>query len=150
MYGLILFLHLLGACVWTGGHLLLAIAILPKALRARDPTRVLAFEASYERLGMSALAVQVASGLWLAHTLQPDLAGWLQPAAPQAKLIVLKLGLLLLTALVALDARLRILPRLDARTLPQMAVRIVAVTVLSVLFVLAGASFRGHLLFGLA
>ncbi|MBX3691010.1 CopD family protein [Dokdonella sp.] len=149
MYTTILFLHILGATIWTGGHLVLAFSVLPAALKARDPARLLAFEKSYEGLGMSALAVQVLTGLWLAHTLQPSIADWFALASPQSKLILLKLGLLLLTAATAIDARLRIIPKLDARTLPKMAVRIALVTLFSVLFVAAGVSFRGGLLFGM-
>lgn len=33
----LLFLHLLGAAIWVGGHLVLALGILPGALRRRDP-----------------------------------------------------------------------------------------------------------------
>ena len=44
MYGLMLFLHVLGATVWTGGHLVLALGILPQVLRERSPERLLAFE----------------------------------------------------------------------------------------------------------
>jgi len=33
---LLLTLHVLGACVWTGGHLVLAVAVLPRAVARRD------------------------------------------------------------------------------------------------------------------
>ena len=36
MRALLLTLHILGACVWTGGHLVLAITVLPRALARRD------------------------------------------------------------------------------------------------------------------
>jgi len=36
-YRLLVALHLLGAAVWVGGHLVLSISVLPRALRARDP-----------------------------------------------------------------------------------------------------------------
>ncbi len=32
---LVLFLHLLGACIWVGGHLILVIRFVPQAWRAR-------------------------------------------------------------------------------------------------------------------
>ena len=32
---LVLFLHLLGASIWVGGHLILAIRFVPKAWRLR-------------------------------------------------------------------------------------------------------------------
>ena len=61
MYGAILFLHILAATVWTGGHLVLAIAILPRVLRERSPAKLLEFESAYERVGIPALVVQVAT-----------------------------------------------------------------------------------------
>ena len=62
----LLFLHLLGAAIWVGGHLVLALGILPGALRRRDPQAIRAFEQVYERIGIPALLLQVVSGLWLA------------------------------------------------------------------------------------
>ncbi len=55
MYAWILLLHLLGAAIWTGGHLVLALGILPQALKTRDPKLLLAFERVYERIGLPAL-----------------------------------------------------------------------------------------------
>lgn len=62
-----LVLHLLGATVWVGGHLVLLITVLPKALRDRNPHPVLEFEKPFERIGIPALVLQVITGLWLAH-----------------------------------------------------------------------------------
>ncbi|MBK7271345.1 MAG: hypothetical protein IPI07_18095 [Flavobacteriales bacterium] len=36
MVFLVLVLHLLGAAVWVGGHLVLSLTVLPGALRDRD------------------------------------------------------------------------------------------------------------------
>jgi putative copper export protein len=142
MYKYVLLLHVLSATVWTGGHLVLATAVLPRVLRERSPPRLLDFEGAYEKVGMPALAVQVVSGLWLAHRLIPDLGAWFAADDSLAQLVRLKLGLLALTVMLALDARLRILPRLSPDTLPAMGRRIVAVTVVSVRFVAVGVSFR--------
>lgn len=146
MYNYVLLLHVLAATVWTGGHLILATTVLPRALAARDPRILLQFESGYERIGMPALLIQIVSGLWMAYTILPDVAAWFSAATPPAKLIAIKLALLATTVLAALDARLRIIPRLSAETLPVMARRIRLVTVVSVFFVLAGVSFRGGLL----
>ncbi|WP_257791643.1 hypothetical protein [Solilutibacter oculi] len=40
-------LHLLGASVWVGGHLVLALGVLPGVLRQRDVAMLLAFESRY-------------------------------------------------------------------------------------------------------
>jgi putative copper export protein len=135
-------LHVLGATVWTGGHLVLATTILPAALRARDPASLLAFERRYEKIGMPALLLQVATGLWLAWQRAPDVIGWLAPETPAERSVALKLSLLALTIALAASARLRLIPDLTPARLPQLAVHIVLVTIASVAFVLAGLSFR--------
>lgn len=141
MYSIALILHLLAATVWTGGHLVLATSVLPRALADRDPAILKTFEQGYERIGIPALLIQVISGLWLA-SLQLSPAQWLDLETSQSRLIAAKLGLLALTAAFALDARLRLIPRLSEATLPEMAWHIWPVSLCSVLFVLAGAGFR--------
>ncbi|TDO16826.1 MULTISPECIES: CopD family protein [Halomonas] len=92
---------------------------------------------------MPALAVQVITGLWLAWLKLPSLTLWFSAqGGPVAQLIQLKLALLALTALVAAHARFRVIPRLSPATLPLMGWHILAVTLLSVLFVVVGLSFR--------
>lgn len=142
MYGAMLLLHILAATIWTGGHLVLAIAILPRVLRERSPARLLEFESAYERVGLPALAVQVATGLWLAHRMVPELSRWLAFGDPVATLVGVKLLLLATTVAFALDARLRLIPRLSEKTLGALAWHIVPVTLVSVLFVVVGIAFR--------
>ena len=142
MYGMILFLHLLGAAVWTGGHVVLSVVVLPGVLRRRDAEALLRFEASFERIGMPALLVQVVTGVLLAKRMIPDVGGWFDFSNPVAHVVVTKLALLGLTVLLALDARFRVLRDFNADKLTDMGWHIVPVTVLSVLFVAAGVSFR--------
>jgi putative copper export protein len=146
MYSLLLLLHILAATVWAGGHLVLALTVLPRALRARDPQILLQFESGYERVGMPALLLQVVTGLWMAYTLVPSPSDWFSLGARPEKLITFKLLLLAATVATALDARFRIIPRLSAKTLPAMARRVWIVTLLSVAFVIVGVSFRGGLI----
>lgn len=142
MYGAILLLHILAATIWTGGHLVLAIAILPRVLRERSPARLLEFESAYERIGIPSLVVQIATGLWLAHRMVPELGRWLAFDDPVATLVGVKLLLLATTVAFALDARLRLIPRLSEQNLGALAWHIVPVTLVSVLFVVVGVSFR--------
>ena len=142
MYALMLFLHVLGATVWTGGHLVLALTWLPRVLRERSPEQLLRFEQGYERIGMPALVLQIVTGLWMAYQMVPSVAPWLSPDTPVARAIALKLVLLLCTALIAAHARLRVIPRLSADTWPLMAWHVGAVTLLSVGFVAVGVSLR--------
>jgi len=138
---LVLTAHLLGAAVWVGGHLVLALSVLPRALRDRRAATVSEFEAGFERVGLPALAVQIVTGLWLAEHLLGAPGDWFDDD-PIARAVQVKLALLFATGALALHARLRVIPRLSDETLPTLAWHIVAVTVMAVLFVVAGASIR--------
>lgn len=147
MYGLILFVHVLGATVWIGGHLFLAICILPGVLKRRDPDALLAFEHQYERLGMSALVTQVLTGVWLAFHYVPDFAQWFNADNALSRPLLLKMGALLLTVLLAVDAQWRVLPRLGKNNLWDMALHVIAMTALGVGFAFAGVAYRTGWLF---
>ncbi len=136
----LLFLHLLGASVWVGGHLVLLCGVLPKALRQRDPQPVRNFEQIYERIGIPALLIQIVTGLWMASLWLPH-AQWFG-ATPAAQLIQAKLVLLGLTAALGVHARLALIPKLDAQRLPQLGAHIVLITLTAVAFVWVGAGFR--------
>jgi putative copper export protein len=142
MYGLLLLLHTLAATIWTGGHIVLSVVILPKALQERSPDKLLEFESAYEKLGISALLIQILTGIFLAHRMLPDFSQWLDFSNPVAHPIVLKLILLALTFGFAIDAKLRVLPNLSDKSLTTMAWHIVPVTIISILFVVVGVSFR--------
>lgn len=142
MYGSLLLLHLLAATIWTGGHIVLSVVILPRALRTQSAEVLLEFESVYEKIGMPALVIQVLTGLLLAHRLVPDVAQWFNPAIPVSHAIMAKLALLALTFCFALHARFRVIPTLRAETLRLMAWHIVPVTIISILFVVVGVSFR--------
>ncbi|MBW7874716.1 MAG: CopD family protein [Candidatus Cloacimonetes bacterium] len=142
MYGVILFIHLLSATIWTGGHLVLALTILPRALKSQTIEEIQQFEKNYELIGIPSLVIQILSGLWLAHHYIPDLNHWFLFSDPLARLVLLKLGLLGITMCFALDARLRVIPNLSVKNLNSLAWHIIPVTIISVLFVFVGVSFR--------
>jgi uncharacterized membrane protein len=58
LFKLLVILHTLGATVWTGGHLVLAITVLPQALKNRDPDRIHQFEQYFEGFGLATLLLQ--------------------------------------------------------------------------------------------
>lgn len=142
MYGLALLLHILAATIWTGGHIVLSVVVLPKVLRERSPAKLLEFESVYEKIGMPALIIQVITGLFLAYRMLPNLGLWLDFSNPLTHPILLKLLLLSLTLCFALSARFRVIPNLSEKNLTTMAWHIVPVTIISILFVITGVSFR--------
>ncbi|MGF1737068.1 CopD family protein [Photobacterium satsumensis] len=142
MFGLLLSLHIISATIWTGGHIVLSLVILPSVLKHRNPQQLTDFEQVYEKIGMPALIVQVVTGLMLAYRMLPDITLWFDTSIPLAHGIMAKLLLLAMTVLFALDARFRVIPKLSPENLWDMAWHIIPVTVISVLFVLVGVSFR--------
>ena len=142
MHGILLLLHVLAATVWTGGHLVLALTVLPRVLKEKAPRELLRFESAYERIGIPALVLQVVTGLWMAYRMVPDVGQWFAFQNPLSRLIGFKLILLTITIAFAIDARLRIVPKLSEQNLTALAWHIIPVTLVSVLFVIVGVSFR--------
>lgn len=142
MLNYILILHLLGATVWTGGHLILTLVVLPKALSSRNIDGLMQFEQLFERVGMPALVLQIITGLWMAYQLLPNIAAWFKLDNDFSILISLKLLLLLMTVLVALHARFYRIPRLSIHTLKGFSINIILVTLFSIAFVVVGTLFR--------
>lgn len=142
VYRLLVVLHLLGATVWVGGHLVLSLVVLPRALRARDASVVADFESGYERIGLPALLLQVITGVWLALHWVPDIRTWLAPASLHGWLVLVKLGLLAATLALAAHARFRLVPTLDAVALSTLAFHIVGVTLLGVAMLITGVAIR--------
>ncbi len=141
MFQLLLTLHVLGACVWTGGHLVLAIGYLPRAVRTGDVAPLQAFETRFERIGIPALVAQVLTGFYLAHHYLPP-SEWISFGSVVSSHVTVKLILLVATVLLATHARLRVIPRLDAGNVRFLAVHVVAVTVIAVLLVVVGVGIR--------
>lgn len=146
MMKLALFLHLIGASIWVGGHLYLLIRLMPKFVRDHDVAGFLTFEKSYEPLGMTALAVQIITGLYMLNAITP-MATWLTPMGALTALIHAKLTWLLLTIITALYARFRVVAKLEQgnyndSTLKVMAIHVGLICLWSLCFVATGMAFR--------
>ena len=74
IFPLLVIVHALAATVWTGGHLLLDLGVLPRALRAQSAAQVRAFEEVFEPLGLTALAIQVLTGLGMGYSARSTLS----------------------------------------------------------------------------
>lgn len=134
--------HALVATVWTGGHLILDLGVLPKALKAHSAGEIRQFEETFEPLGLTALAIQVITGLWMASIYTSGFQGLFQPSTPIEILVITKLVLLLATAALALHARLQLIPNLSDDKLTPLAWHIRGITALAIAFVVVGALIR--------
>jgi putative copper export protein len=141
-FPLLVTLHVLAATIWTGGHLVLALGVLPRALHQGSAAVIRAYEEVFEPLGLTALAVLAVTGLAMGWIYLPGFASLFSLSTPIATLISLKLLLLAGTLALALHARLRLIPNLADDDLAPLAYHIGAITVLAVAFVVAGAGIR--------
>ena len=142
LFQILVILHILGATVWVGGHLVLAVTILPQALKKQDPDPIHHFESHFEGFGLSALLLQVVTGLGLSWIYFPNFQTFFQFDSYLSTYITFKLGLLLLTIALAIHARFFIIPKLTKETLNSLAYHIVGITCLAVAFVILGAGIR--------
>lgn len=147
MHQFVLILHVLGACVWVGGHFYLLIRLMPNFIRTNDVAGFLKFEKSYEPLGMAALLVQVITGIYMMNDIVP-VGLWGEPMGFLTGLIHSKLTWLGLTIITAAHARFRIVARLqkgigNERTLMLMGIHVGFICLWSVGFVVSGVLFRG-------
>ena len=139
---LILILHLIAATIWVGGHLVLAIGFLPKALKRKDFSYIGNFEKTYEPIGMPSLAVLVITGILMAYDYNAGLSSWFSFATPIERVVSLKLTCLLTSICFAISAQTRVLPKLrkgQLNKLPEMAVHIICVTLIGGVMVVLGS-----------
>lgn len=137
----LILLHVLGASVWAGGHLILTIGFLPKALKQQDISIILNFEQHYERIGIPALLIQIITGISMALIYVP-FSEWGSLATTHHVYLWTKLGLLLATMALGIHARFFIIPKLTVEKLSFLAMHIILVTILAVALIITGLSFR--------
>lgn len=121
--------------------MVLAFGYLPEALKTKSVEELQRFETKFEKIGIPALVIQILTGIFLALRMSPDWGSWFDFSGP-FRGIGVKLVLLFLTALLAVDARLRVIPKLNPGNLNSLAWHIIPVTIIGVLFVVVGALFR--------
>jgi Copper resistance protein D len=137
----LILIHVLGATVWVGGHLILSIGFVPQALNLKDISVITTFEKGFERIGIPALLTQIITGLWMATLYIPP-SQWFSLATVHHQYLWIKIGLIIATIMLAIHARFFIIPRLSVQNLPTMAFHIIMVTVFAVGLLLTGLSFR--------
>lgn len=140
----LLIIHLLSATIWVGGHLFIAIRILPEALQQKKVDRLLYFEKKYEFLGIPALLLLVITGIWMATLYGINVSDWFSFRSPIERVVSFKLLLLLCTITVAVRVKVFIIPDLAQKPhkLLEMAVYIIVVTLAGVAMLVLGSFVR--------
>jgi len=142
MSHLYLILHLLGSCIWIGGHLLLLIRYLPQAISQKNPDIVRAFEKKYESVGLPALVVQIVTGILLAYQYGVRIEHWFTFSNGIEKAISIKLLLLFITLALAVHARVFIIPKLNIGNLKRLGSHILLINIIAILMLVVGTFIR--------
>ena len=142
---ILLIIHLISATIWVGGHLILLLGFLPKALKHKNFDFISRFEKTYEPIGMPSLLLLVVTGIWMAYDLNAPLPSWFSFATGIETVVSLKIIGLLTSICFAISAQTRVLPKLakgQIKKLPEMAVHILCVTLIAVTLLILGSTIR--------
>lgn len=142
MHQFYLIVHLLAATVWIGGHLLLCLRFLPQAFNEKSVDPITNFEKKYETVGIPALIILVVTGILMAYQYNVTFTYWFSFSNPIEKVISIKLILLFATLLLAVHARLFIIPKLSIKNLPFMAFHIILITLVGASMLVFGTFIR--------
>jgi len=113
-HSILLSVHVLAACIWFGGHVVLSFVILPKAKKDKDPRQVVDFEGRFGKIGMPALVIQAVTGPILALRFVPDPSEWFLWQTPNQDHIASKLIMLGIIVVLAIMMKIKVMPRLKA------------------------------------
>ncbi|HRA60693.1 MAG TPA: copper resistance protein CopD [Bacteroidia bacterium] len=142
MHQLLLTIHILSVTVWVGGHLILALRFLPKALKEGNHHVILNFEKLYEPIGIPALLITVITGFLLAYQYNVTISTWFSFSSSIEKVVSIKLILLIATLVMAIHARFFIIPKLSKSNLNQLAWHIVLLTLTACTMLVLGTFVR--------
>jgi putative copper export protein len=142
MHQLLLIIHLVAATIWIGGHLILCLGILPRAIKTANPNLILQFEKQFEPIGIPALLLLVISGILLSIQYDITISKWFSFTQSIEMEISYKLILLLIIFMLALHARFILIPKLTVENMYKLGWHIVLVTMVSVSMLVLGSSIR--------
>lgn len=147
MYVILVFLHIVFATIWVGGHILLLFGFFPKSFKNKNIQILSDFENTYEKIGIPSLILQVITGILLFYFKTKDWNQLWDWNDFYGRHFLLKILFLFLTVLLAIHARFRIIPNLSEKNLLVLGLHIFGVFLLSLGFLLVGISIRFNLFY---
>jgi len=134
-------LHILGASIWIGGMLIMALGVLPKAKKAKSASLIKDYEGSFHILGMIALTLQFLTGFRLAMIYTGGMKGLFDFSNHLAVLFVWKLALLILTMVLFVVFKKKTLAKLTDENIGSASNMIWNITIFAIALMVLGLGF---------
>ncbi len=138
---ILVILHILGASIWIGGMLIMALGVLPKAKKAKDAALLKNYEGSFHILGMIALTIQFLTGFRLAMIYAGGMKGLFDFSSHPAVLFIWKLVLILITMGLFVVFKKKTLSVLDNSNISSASTLIWVLTLISITLMVLGLGF---------
>ena len=142
IYEITIILHILFACIWTGGYIIFSAVYLPQALKKKDSSIIRTFERNFGKIGIPALGLQLITGIILAFRYIPNFFDWFSFSNFIHANITLKLILVIIILFLAHYLKLKIIPKMSNENMGPASFYIILIAVMSIVLVLIGTSFR--------
>ena len=142
---ILLVIHLICATIWVGGHIILLLGFLPKALKHKNFDFISRFEKTYEPIGMPSLVLLIITGILMAYNLNAPVSDWFSFKNGIETVVSLKILGIFISVCFAISAQTRVLPKLakgNLKKLPEMGIHILFVTLISVIMLILGSTKR--------
>lgn len=134
-------LHILGASIWIGGMLIMALGALPKAKKASDASLLKNYEGSFHILGMIAITIQFLTGFRLAMIYAGGMKGLFNFSNHAAVLFMWKLVIVLLSAGLFVVFKKKTLSNLDNNNISSASAIVWLIALLAIAQMVLGLGF---------
>lgn len=108
-----LIIHLLAATIWVGGHLILLLRYVPKAIKTKSLEELSIFRKNFEPVGMPSLFTLIITGILMAYDYNITFEKWFLFENSIEKIVSIKLILLLISLTLAFITIKFVLPSIN-------------------------------------
>lgn len=139
---IILIIHLLAATIWVGGHLILLLRYVPKAIKTKSLDELSVFRKNFEPVGMPSLFVLIVTGIIMAYDYNVTIEKWFLFENAIEKIVSIKLILLFISLTLAFITIKFVLPSIDKLSPFLLYFIIFLVTIIAVTMLILGSLVR--------
>lgn len=139
---IILIIHLLAATIWVGGHLILLLRYVPKAIKTKSLEELSVFRKNFELVGMPSLFILIITGIIMAYDYNVTIEKWFLFENAIEKIVSIKLILLFISLTLAFITIKFVLPSIDKLSPFLLYFIIFLVTTIGVTMLILGSLVR--------